>query len=135
MNLFIFNGLITSASVGDDSGVGISEIQKTKTFSGKTVTSTSPAFSIADWADKNIRDKKVTVRYAISERLIEHPDLHVQDFMEQVLGKANSAFYGNYSDLTGHLWTTERFNVGGHDIIKVLSHNYGNYIHMEIEVH
>lgn len=133
--LFVTNGKIVNVQHGDDSGPGVEYVSKTPTISGDVIEVVGTTLPMAKWADDNIFGNKVTVSYIISDTPIDNPSAFVQDYIEVVMGKASAEFYGSYSELTGHLWTNQKFVVGGHDIIKVMNANLGKYIHIEVLVH
>lgn len=132
--LYIFNGLIENYRLGEDSGVGVQVTQTIRRFDGELVQIVSDGVPLASWADKTICSKKVTLRYYISDSPITNPSECLQEYIERCMGKTYATFHGVYSELTGHLWTDQKFTVGGHDMIKVLESNLNKYIHMEILV-
>lgn len=133
--MHIFNGQIVTCDHGDDSGVGIATITMQKTINGDTIQNQTPGIALAKWADDTIYNKQVSIRYLISAEPITDPSEMMSEYIMVVMGKSSAHFYGSYSDYTGHLWTNEKFVVGGHDVIKELNSAFGKYIHMEIEVH
>jgi hypothetical protein len=90
--------------------------------------------SIADFAEL-FSGKLTTVRYWASNapinNYIEAQNLALQSLYN---GKTSAKFWAHYSELTGHLWTDELFNVGGHDMIKELKSFVGNFIYLIVEV-
>jgi hypothetical protein len=40
-----------------------------------------------------------------------------------------------YSETTGYLWTDEKLQVGGHDLIEELSGSAGKFLIFEADVH
>jgi hypothetical protein len=135
MDFYVFNGKITTADCGDDAGLAIEPIVEQRLFSGEVLRAVSGTTILAKWANDNIYGNKVTVRYAVSDQPITDPSEFIEQYIQVAMGKPSSAFYGSYSELTGHLWTNEKFTVGGHDIILELSASRGKYAHIEIEVH
>lgn len=133
--LHIFNGQLVTCDHGDDSGIGVSPIIMQKTIDGDEIITQLPGIALAMWADDNIYNKEVSVRYLISAELITDPSEMMSEYIMVIMGKSSAHFYGSYSDYTGHLWTNEKFVVGGHDVIRELKSAYGKFIHMEIEVH
>ena len=47
-----------------------------------------------------------------------------------------TAKYGHrYSEMTGYLWTDEKFQVGGHDVLAELATYWGKWCHLILTVH
>jgi len=49
-----------------------------------------------------------------------------------LFGEADAQYTAHYSDVTGHLWTDEDINVGGHDLLEELKSQAGRYCLLEI---
>lgn len=49
-------------------------------------------------------------------------------------GDHDIEYFHRYSDLTGYLWTNEKLQIGGHDLIKELSTYLGKWCHLIIKL-
>lgn len=132
----ILNGKIDMVPSGDDAReiVGIRSLIPCMTFDGeKTGSELTFAFS-REMAEKIEWGRSfATIRFYINEVAI-NPETVKEEFIQQFYGGVESKYYHRYSELTGYLWTEEGFEVGGHDLIKILLSNIGKYIHLEIEL-
>ena len=74
-----------------------------------------------------------SLRYAISENPIESIDSVLLDienaFDDETL---DMQYIHRYSEETGYLWTDEKLEIGGHDILKELYSYIGKYLYLEI---
>lgn len=75
----------------------------------------------------------VTLRYYVSD-VRQSADELFENFVKTLYGKVEADYGTHYSELTGYLWTDEKLNVGGHDIISELRSHVGKFIHLEIKV-
>lgn len=77
--------------------------------------------------------KQITARYFLTDVPLSKDALN--DELAKVCVGVSDIKYGMaYSEYTGYLWTDEKFNIGGHNIIDELKNNIGKYLHLEIEV-
>ena len=84
---------------------------------------------------EDVLEKEVTVRYWISSnelRTVEEADLQT---LEQVSGFLDAETNHRYSDITGYLYSTEHFKVGGHDLIPIFEDAEKSYLLLEVTVH
>ena len=82
--------------------------------------------------DDDLHGKQVTVRYWISDN--EQTKEQLKENQLLAISGAVYADYGAcYSELTGYLWTDEKVNVGGHDLIFELQSNVGKFLYMEVD--
>ena len=82
----------------------------------------------------DIMDKHVTLSYYISDIEMNEQEL-LENTIKSLSGSMDSEYYASYSDCTGYLWTNEKMQVGGHDLLSELQDNIGKYIYMKIIVH
>lgn len=64
--------------------------------------------------------RQCTVRYWLCEKECTKDEAQ-EDFLQHLMGLADTKFGAHYSDVTGYLWTDEKVKVGGHDLIAELS--------------
>jgi len=76
---------------------------------------------------------KVTVSYWISD-VETGVDAIKEQAISQILGAANVEFHARYSDITGYLWTDEKLNIGGHNLLDELKSSVGKYLVLEVEL-
>ena len=76
--------------------------------------------------------KNVTVRYWITDAPCTKDEAIVAAVLS-LLGFAQIELYSRYSEMTGYLWTDEKLNVGGHDLLAELKSNAGKWLTLEIE--
>jgi hypothetical protein len=77
---------------------------------------------------------KVTIRYYISDvevSLDEANKLH----LNSLFGKADVDYKIVCSEITGYLWTDEKLNIGGHNLLNELKTFAGKYLILLVEVH
>jgi hypothetical protein len=134
-NTVAFNGKLINVQYGDDSGVGVESTTRIISFAGHAIESVVQSLPLAKWADDNLYGHRADVRYAFSDAPIENASKFLEEYTEILMGKTSATFYGSYSDLTGHLWTNQKFVVGGHDLVHVFQRNLGKYIHIEIVIY
>ena len=87
---------------------------------------------LADHLRYTVCDKFTTVRYFTSSKYIESSDDATEKLMLEHFGAAQVEYHMAYSELTGHLWTTEEIKVGGHDLLNELRSSIGYFVYMEI---
>ena len=90
-------------------------------------TMDEPLAESLDWMHK----KQVTVRYWVTDDEQSKDDVQ-REFMLSVLGVADVDFGAVYSECTGHLWTDEELNVGGHDLLGEIRTYVGKWLILEI---
>jgi len=81
-----------------------------------------------------IANKVVTVRYWITDKECTKEDA-IEDNLKILMGVADTEYSSHYSETTGYLYTDEKLNVGGHDLLAELWGYVGKYIILEIEIH
>lgn len=89
---------------------------------------------IAEVFEEDIQFKQVTVRYWISnvEKTKEELD---ENTVLTMVGAVDADYYDRYSEYTGYLWTDEKLDIGGHDLLEQLSNSVGKFVYLEVEVH
>lgn len=134
----ILNGIIGMCDTYDENGetIGVKVIQKVKRLSGEYMDTVVDSFPFC----KAMEDKcGWRGKYASIQMLTGDTPIDVDHIDEtkivSMMGEVTSDYYHCYSDLTGYLWTTEKFKCGGHDIPAILSSHMGEYVHMEIELY
>ncbi len=103
--------------------------------SGENYSTTFIGYDSTPFADKFDDDfsyKKINVRYWISETSKTKSEL-MEDTIKRISGSVDAAYYDRYSELTGYLWTVEKVNVGGHDLLREINSYIGKYLYMEVE--
>ena len=83
-------------------------------------------------SDINLYGRYLTVRYWISSFECAKWEM-VEGVVSTLMGVGDADFCHVYSDLTGYLWTDEKIEVGGHDLIQELTSFLGKYCILEIE--
>jgi hypothetical protein len=134
----VLNGIVDDCRTGDekDTTIGVKTYNSVKLLNGETITSVVGEFPLT----KEIEDR-VGWRgsYANIQMLFGRTPIDLEHIDEtkivSMMGDVTSVYYHNYSELTGYLWTTEKFTCGGHDIPKILRSHMGEYVHMEIELY
>lgn len=86
---------------------------------------------VADWAQR-LAGKTVTVRYWTSPLKLAPDEMKKAALLTQ-LGVADADYSHRYSELTGYLWTDEKFTVGGHDMLERLRSDNDKYLLLEAE--
>ena len=74
----------------------------------------------------------LSVSYYIANKKATEEELQ-KSYLSRIFGLGNATVYCSYSDLTGYLWTTERINVGGHDLLKELNDGVGQFLYLKIK--
>jgi len=81
----------------------------------------------------------VTVNYHITDQPFSQEELTSMVIAKMCgvsfKGNAECSYYHQYSEITGYLWTTEKFIVGGHNMISELSSYLGKWCHLTLIVH
>lgn len=72
----------------------------------------------------------LSVRYVISDEEIKG-DIN-EAVLKIIFGVGDADYHARYSEETGYLWTDEKLNVGGHDLLNQLIGSIGKYLVMEI---
>lgn len=111
---YILQGTIDDfCCVGEDSGVGVGGVP------------------IAMWADNNLAGKNTTVRWWLADRELSD-DERTDVIVQMASGVPKTEWVGVYSEVTGHLWTEEEFQIGGHDMVDIIgSRNNGKWCYIE----
>ncbi len=76
------------------------------------------AEAIEDFIDYNRKDI-ISFQYHISSEPFGFYELE-EHMVKTSMGLVKSTFRHQYSDLTGYLWTNEKLEVGGHDLLEEL---------------
>ena len=76
----------------------------------------------------------LAVRWWISDRELTLEERLSVEVM-QATGMVDAEFFGSYSEITGHLWTNEKFKVGGHDMLSIMRHHIGKWCYLEVTTH
>lgn len=134
----VLNGVVAECRTGDenDTTVGVKTYQKCKRLNGEIVTSVIGEFPLTKEMEDRVgwRGSYANIQMLFGKTPIdlEHID---ETKIVSMMGDVTSEYYHCYSELTGYLWTTEKFICGGHDIPKILRSHMGDYVHMEIELY
>jgi len=76
----------------------------------------------------------VSVRYYTT--VLDTPfELIQKEYLKTVMGLSDADFGHRYSEITGYLWTDESWQVGGHDLIRLLTMDVGRFCHLMITFH
>ena len=134
----VLNGVVGDCRTGDENGttIGVKTYNSVKLLNGETITSVIGEFPLT----KEIEDRvgwrgsfaNIQMLFGCTPIDLEHID---ETKIVSMMGDVTSEYYHSYSELTGYLWTTEKFTCGGHDIPKILRSHMGEYVHMEIELY
>lgn len=95
---------------------------------------------VAELLRDSFSRKTVTVRYYICEEEMSLDEAS-ETFIRKVLGlgevdgEMDAEYSVAYSDITGHLWTDEGINIGGHDLLEELYSYAGRYLILVVDVH
>jgi len=134
----ILNGKVGYVNTGDENGetIGVQNVIRKVTFAGEEIVDINSGFPLT----KEMEDllgwgvNFASVRFVTADVPVD-PTTVEEKIIESYYGGAKAEYYHRYTDLTGYLWTNEGFEVGGHDIPKILENYVGQYIHMEIELY
>ena len=58
-----------------------------------------------------------------------------EEYLKTVMGLSEADFGHRYSEITGYLWTDESWQVGGHDLIGLLTMDIGRFCHLMVVFH
>lgn len=134
----VLNGKIDHCLTGDEQeqATGIKTVSKQKRFNGEMVE-VEMGFAFTQRLEEEIgwAYKNADVTYMISDKPIKNPEKAMSDYIKFISGAPRVSRHHSYSDLTGYLWTSEDFKIGGHDMLNVLNANFGKYIHIEIDLY
>jgi hypothetical protein len=84
------------------------------------------------WEESFHTKQQVTVRYWISDSELTREELKENQLLA-ISGAVYADYGARYSELTGYLWTDEKLNVGGHDLLDELESNKGKFLYMEVD--
>lgn len=76
----------------------------------------------------------ITVRYWIADQKAK-PDEIKKRALECLYGLAEVDWGAAYSEITGYLWTDDKFKIGGHDMDGRLREHVGKYLLLELVKH
>ncbi len=113
----IYRGMLTLNSHGEGDGL---------LFIGSDV--------VADTLQDDLQDygNYVTVSFYTTEK--DTPiEVIQEEYMMTLMGLSDADFDHRYSDITGYLWTDESWEVGGHNLIELLSLSTGRFCHLDVE--
>lgn len=88
---------------------------------------------LASWAE-DFNGKNLSVRYWVADKPLT-PEEAVEAAVMTALGYADTKHKVHYSDVTGYLWTDEKFKVGGHDMMDEIESYVGKFLILEVIVH
>ena len=131
----IINGRIAWVDHDHDRYIGIQEMKSIPTFAGEKIVVTHE-FAFSPDMENRIGwgRKAVSVRMAFADSEI-NPHTVKEDRILSYYGLLDKEFAPVYSDLSGYLWTEERFQVGGHDLLAIFKDHAGQWIHIEIDIY
>lgn len=134
----ILNGIIGYCDTYDenDETIGVKVIQKVKRLNGEYADTVVDSFPFTKAMEEKCgwRNKYASIQMLTGDTPIDIDHIDETKIVS-MMGEIESKYYHRYSDLTGYLWTTEKFECGGHDIPQILRSHMGEYIHMEIELY
>ena len=134
----VLNGIIGYCNTYDenDETIGIKVVQKVKRLNGEYADTVVDSFPFTKAMEDKCgwRDKYASIQMLTGDTPIDIDHIDETKIVS-MMGEVESEYYHCYSDLTGYLWTTEKFKCGGHDIPAILRSHMGEYIHMEIELY
>lgn len=78
--------------------------------------------------------KMITVRYYITNKELNYAEV-TEAHLYSICGDIESKYEPLYSEITGYLYTDERLNVGGHNLLDELKSFCGKYLTLVIEVY
>jgi hypothetical protein len=81
-----------------------------------------------------ISRKRVSVHYWVTDMEATKEQAQ-EDFAKTIMGAADCQFRSRYSETTGYLWTDEKCNVGGHDLVMELRSHVGRWLILEVDAH
>lgn len=81
-----------------------------------------------------LNGKQVTIRYWLANKPVEKEEA-ISLFLHGLTGAPDVTYCPRYSEITGYLWTDEKLNIGGHNLIDELKSNVGKWLILEIECH
>jgi hypothetical protein len=79
-----------------------------------------------------IKGKNVTIRYWLTNTKCTK-DEAITHVLHKLDGISNADFGANYSETTGYLWTDEKLNVGGHNLLNELKTHLGKWLILEVD--
>jgi hypothetical protein len=89
---------------------------------------------LAEALQDDIAGHTVTVRYWVTGKAMTR-DEAAEAFLRTLYGAADALYVDRYSETTGYLWTDEKLQVVGHDLIEELSGSAGKFLIFEADVH
>lgn len=84
--------------------------------------------------EDSLARKLVTIRYWITDTQATKEQAQ-ESFIRKLYGETYCKFGARYSELTGYLWTDEKCQIGGHDLIKELKSYIGKWLILEVNIH
>jgi hypothetical protein len=82
----------------------------------------------------DLDDKTVSVRYYICDKRCTLEEAK-ESFIKQLSGQVDTDVRAHYSEITGYLWTDEKINIGGHDLIEELHSHKDKWLILLIDIH
>lgn len=76
----------------------------------------------------------VSVRFWLSDQEVTDNEAVLATIAE-VFGTVDQLYGVLYTEITGYIGTTERFIVGGHNVVSILRENVGKYLILQVDVH
>jgi hypothetical protein len=91
---------------------------------------------LSSWIEGDIDNhgSYLTVRYYITNKELSEDELN-DEWIKTLEGFGDVCYDMRYSDCTGYLWTDNKLNVGGHDLMEELESYIGRFLWLEIEYH
>lgn len=74
----------------------------------------------AKWKSETTNNSKITLSWHVTDTPKRYAELKM-NILDTTIGGLETTFYHAHSDLTGYLWTTEKVNVNGHDLLKEIA--------------
>ncbi len=83
--------------------------------------------------DINEYGNYLSVKYWISEKELSLEEVK-EEWIKKLLGISSAEFHQVYgSEWTGWMWTDQKLQVGGHNLLEELESFVGKYLYLEIE--
>lgn len=88
---------------------------------------------VAEELEYKLSNKFCTVRYYICNTKVTLEEAQ-EYFIRQLYGEIDVLYGMSYSEITGYLWTDEKLNVGGHDLLNELKSYVGKYLILIVDI-
>lgn len=128
-NRHVLSGYIFTNYYSGDQYVEVLSDKKEDDFDGYS----DDYYPLADYAKDFFSGSKVNVCYYVSDKEISLEDVQ-SEYILKTLGLCEADCKHHYSEITGYLYSTEEFIVGGHNLLSMLTRHEGEYINLVVEI-